>query len=265
VVAWIVFIVVLFQVLLLAGFYIFQYKFLFISSSLPENFKFSFQAPFEEAFIPSGKANIHGLYFKSEKRRGLVIYFHGNADNLAQWGELSGDFTAKGFDLLMVDYPTFGKSTGRLGQKQLVRMGFDVYDYCKQFYPESKLVLYGRSMGSGLASHVAAQRSPGLVILETPYVDIKTLVNYHAPKYTPTSLILSLSLSNKACIPAIKCPILLLHGTDDDIIPYQQAIELSKILAEKDKLITFNGGDHRNLGQYDLYHWELQKALDSVS
>jgi alpha-beta hydrolase superfamily lysophospholipase len=204
------------------------------------------------------------LYFKSKKRKGLIIYFHGNADNVAQWGELSSDFTNKGFDLLMVDYPTFGKSTGRLGQKQLVRMGFDVYDFCEQFYSENKLVLYGRSIGSGLASTVAAQRNPGLVILETPYVDIKTLVDYHAPRYTPTSLILSLSLSNKKCIPLIKCPVLLFHGTDDDIIPYEQAMELSKVLSKKDKLITIEGANHRNLNQYNVYHDELQKALDTV-
>jgi alpha-beta hydrolase superfamily lysophospholipase len=143
-------------------------------------------------------------------------------------------------------------------------MGFDVYDFSKKYYPEEKLVLYGRSMGSGIASKIATQRNPGLVILETPYVDTKKLVDFHAPRFTPTSLILSLRLSNKANIPQIKCPVIIFHGTEDEIVPYEQAEELTTVLKDSDTLITIKNGNHRNLNDYPLYHKELKRALDMV-
>ncbi|HYG38835.1 MAG TPA: alpha/beta fold hydrolase [Cytophagales bacterium] len=264
VVVWVVIILVAVQVLVGAFFYFFQFRLLFQATSLPRSYVFEFDQPFEEVFIKAGKSQIHGLYFKSQARKGCVVYFHGNADNLSRWGTIAPDFTEKGFDLLIVDYPTFGKSTGALNQNSLLEMGRKVYGYALKFYPQEKIVLYGRSMGTGIASKVAAENNPKLVILETPYLNIKELVDHHAPRFTPTSLILRLSLNNKENVKKIKAPVYIFHGTEDEIIPFNQAEELARYLKETDRFIIIKGGTHRNLNDYPQFHEELKNALSLI-
>lgn len=264
VVLWIVITFIILKLLVALGFYTFQYKLLFRSSPLPKAYEFKFEAPFEEIFIQSGKNRINGLLFKSKMQKGLIIYFHGNADNLAKWGLISPEFTQKGFDILIVDYPTFGKSTGSLNQLSLINMGTDVYDYCKKYYDEEKIILYGRSIGSGIASKVASERNPALLFLETPYVSIKKLVDHHAPNYAPTSLVLRFILSNKENIQKVKCPIMIFHGTDDPVIPFNHSKELSAFLKGKDKLVSFEGGNHNNLSSFSKYHEEMERFLATI-
>src|SRR5262249_21726676 len=93
--------------------YFFQEKFIFHPEKLPWNFKFKYDRPFKELFFDVERGvRINGLHFSVESRKGIVLYFHGNTRSIKGWAKYSRDFTRYGYDVVMVDYRGFGKSTG---------------------------------------------------------------------------------------------------------------------------------------------------------
>ena len=102
--------------------YFFQKYFIMRPARLPQNFQYTFENEFEEKFFdcPDG-GRINALHFKLDplKRKGVVLYFHGNSGNLTKWGELNEDFIKRGYELLVFDYRTFGKSTGKCTEEKL--------------------------------------------------------------------------------------------------------------------------------------------------
>ena len=124
----------IFYVLIVTLATIFKEKILFRNTKLDLNYQYQFKGNFEEMwFYPEANAKINALYFKTDSKatvgegrkssKGLVIYFHGNADNLKRWGKYAEDFTKNGYDILMIDYRQFGKSTGEMSEKDRKSVG----------------------------------------------------------------------------------------------------------------------------------------------
>src|SRR5690606_33840433 len=101
--------------------------------------------------IPDG-AVINGLHFKIENPKGVVLYLKGNSKSIKGWGKFAIDFTRQNFEVIMVDYRGFGKSTGRRTQKAIQKDLQLVYEKIKEKVPERFIILYGRSLGSGFAA-----------------------------------------------------------------------------------------------------------------
>src|SRR5436190_1275553 len=101
-------------IILIAGgtFYVTQEKMIFYPEPISADFKFKFNANFEELFIKSKDAEINALHFKTNNPKGVILYFHGNAGSLDTWGDLGEEFTRTGYDFFIFDYRGYGKSTG---------------------------------------------------------------------------------------------------------------------------------------------------------
>ena len=142
--------------------YFFQEKFIFFPEVLEKDYQFRF-APtekWEEFWLENGDAKLHGLLFQSPKPKGIIVYFHGNAGSLREWGTLSERFTGRGYELLIMDFRGYGKSRGKLSEKALLEDAQVSYDYAKARFAEDSIVIYGRSLGSGIAVHLAATNKP---------------------------------------------------------------------------------------------------------
>ena len=99
-----------------------QESLIFYPEILPPDYRFAFSEPFEEVTVPVEAAALNALLFKAPNPKGAVLYFHGNAGSLRTWGDVAGDFTSRGYDILIPDYRGFGKSTGKISnEKQLLR------------------------------------------------------------------------------------------------------------------------------------------------
>ena len=96
------------------GVYLFQEELIFQPKKLERNYTFHFNQPSQEYFIPTKDGEtLNALFFPSPtSSKGFILYFHGNAGNLQRWGEYAVDFTRLGYDILMIDYRGYGKSTG---------------------------------------------------------------------------------------------------------------------------------------------------------
>lgn len=258
------FLIVLYP-LVLGVFYLFQEQIIFHEKSLDQNFKYSFPGKFEEIWLkPSPNVNLNALYFHSQQdsTKGIVVYLHGNSKNLNRWGKHAPEFTRNGYDILIVDYRTFGKSTGPLSEAGLIQDGQAAYDYALKRFPKNRIILYGRSLGSGIAAQIALKNTPKMLLLETPYASLPAVAKQFLP-IAPFKKLSKYQLATDQIINQIQCPIHIFHGTKDRLVFYENSLVLCQKLGKKpaDLLTTIEGGGHRNLAEYKEYHSALDGLL----
>jgi len=137
--------------------YFFQEKIIFLPSKLPQDYSYSFSEPFKEFNLAAKDgAKLNGLHFKRENPKGVILYFHGNAGDLARWGEIATFFAQKEYDIVVMDYRTYGKSTGKLSEDALFKDAQLFYDYTLDKYKEEDIIVYGRSLGASIATYTAS-------------------------------------------------------------------------------------------------------------
>lgn len=249
-----------------SGLYFFQYKLLFYPSELTPDyiFKFKYDIPFEEKTIKyAGDKFIHALLFKPTNPVGRIMYFHGNGGALDSWGYVGEELAKKyNSEVLIIDYPGYGKSTAGVATSdeailESSKAAFEVFKSSTQ--NQLPIILIGRSLGSGVASHIAAQNNVQGLILETPYVSIKKMARIYVP--VVPEFIVKYELDNLKALKDIKIPILMIHGTNDSVIPYSQAQALFKQYPQIE-FITIESGDHNNLSVFPLY-WKVMDGFFS--
>lgn len=258
--------IVLIYVLLVAIAILLQENFLFRNTKLSMDYRYEFKGNFEEMwFNPEENVKLNALYFKADystKRKRLIVYFHGNADDLRRWGKHAVDFTRNNYDILMIDYRQFGKSTGELSETALHSDAAYVYEWAKKRFPENEIILYGRSLGTGIATRLAAENKPKMLLLETPYFNLGDVVNSYFP-LIPYNSILKYQFRTDLFIKQVQCPIHFFHGTNDAVVPYKSSLKLAALLNKKPSeiLTTIPGGRHKNLGEFQEYHTALDSLL----
>jgi len=246
--------------------YYLQDYMLFQPEKLPKDFKFSYdnQQTKEYNLKTRDGATINGLrFFPKGKSKGVVIYLKGNSKSIKGWGKFAVDFTRQGFDVLMIDYRGFGKSTGKRSQKAIKRDLQMVYNKVKERAKEENIILYGRSLGSGFATKLASMNNPKMLILDAPYYSLTKVTKRYAP-FMPLSLLIKYPLPTYKWIKYVRCPIHIIHGTQDKLIPFKTSIKLSKINPKLTKLHTIIGGGHKNLNNFESYHEMLDDILNST-
>ncbi|NOT73966.1 MAG: alpha/beta hydrolase [Cyclobacteriaceae bacterium] len=240
----------------------FQDSLIFQKKSLASDYAFKFAEPFEEHFIKTEDGqSLNVIIFKSKNTsRGLILYFHGNADNLQRWGNYAVDLTSLDYDVLMMDYRGYGKSTGTPDEINLYKDAQTILDWSRQNLVYSRLIIYGRSLGSAVASHLATTANPELLILETPFDELKGAV--HPPLKTVLGLFpLNYKFSNKEFLSLIKCKKVIIHGTNDWVVPLSSALELKPLLNEQDQFVIIKDGGHKNLRDFKEYHEVIRENL----
>ena len=241
-----------------------QEYFIFKPEKLSPDFKFKYDDHFEELFfdMPDG-ARINGLLFYDvgETTRGLVIYFHGNTRSIKGWAKYAKDFFAHDYDVLMIDYRGFGKSTGKRNEDKMYEDSQVVYNkMLAKGYLENHIVIYGRSLGSGFACKLASRNHPKMLILDAPYYSFSQLTNRFLP-FLPVTMILRFSIRTDEYIRFVKCPIYIIHGTKDFLIPFRSSVKLARLAPQHTRLVPIYGGGHNNLPSFPEYHRHLEDIL----
>ncbi|HEX2608025.1 MAG TPA: alpha/beta fold hydrolase, partial [Flavisolibacter sp.] len=150
-----------------------QELFLFHPKQLPMNHRFNFKESFQELNLPYQDHTISLVKFKARQpRKGLVLFFHGNMENIEHYRQYPAFFLRNGYDIWMIDYPGFGKTTGDRSESRICQDALYFYEQALLETTADSLVLYGKSLGTGVASFVASERKARQLILETPYYSI---------------------------------------------------------------------------------------------
>lgn len=240
--------------------YLFQEMLLFHPTVLEADHLFESEYPFEEVDLTMSDGTlINALHFKDSMSEGVVVFFHGNGGSLQSWSRTASDIVPKGYDLFIMDYRGYGKSTGEICKEQtLFEDAQEVYDHVALLYGQDKIVVYGSSIGTGIAAHVASKNTPWKLVLETPYYSMTDLASSMYP-FLPT-FILRYPLRTDQYLPNVSCPTLLLHGTKDEVIYYGSSEKLHALVPST-TFVTIEDGNHNNLSDYDRYHTALEEFL----
>jgi uncharacterized protein len=241
--------------------YFIQEKLIFKPEKLHQDFVYKYDAPFEELFfdIAPGVC-INGLHFKVKDPLGLILYFHGNSRSIKGWAKYAKDFYRYQYDVVLVDYRGFGKSTGKRSEHDMLNDMQFVYDTLTTKCPEHHIIVYGRSMGSGFAAKIASDNKPRYLILDAPYFSFKKTVERFLP-ILPVKFVLRFHMRTDKWIRHVNCHTYILHGTKDWLIPIVNSEKLQAISPRKITLIRINGGGHNNLPSFPEYHNFIRDIL----
>jgi pimeloyl-ACP methyl ester carboxylesterase len=160
----------------------------------------------------------------------------------------------------MIDYPGYGKSTGPLTEHRLYAYAEQLYKMAAAKMGKDSIVLYGKSMGTGIAAWLAARKNCRQLILETPYYSMTSLAAHYFPIY-PVNDMIRYKLPSYQYLQEVIVPVTIIHGTADGIIPYSNARKLLPVLKSTDRFISIAGGSHNNLSEYPLFHQTLDSLL----
>ena len=237
-----------------------QEKLLFHPDPATPGYKFDLNYT-SEVYIDVPGAKLHALYLHqpAEQSRGVVLFLHGNAGNLETWFTHADFWLETGYDVLMPDYRGFGKSTGKIeGEAQLNDDVLRAWNFVAANYKDKKRVIYGRSLGTGLAAHLATQISADLLVLVSPYTSMVDVAREYYP-WVPTG-ILRYPLKTNELLPQLTSKIILLHGTNDKLISIEHSKRLQK-LNPKAQLVEIPGAGHNDIHEFPKYISTLKNAL----
>ncbi|MFN3840787.1 MAG: alpha/beta hydrolase [Cyclobacteriaceae bacterium] len=241
---------------------VFQDALIFQAEKLDPTYAYSFELPFQEISISTDDGEtLNALLFSpADTSRGLILYFHGNAGSLQRWGNIASGLTAHGYQVLVFDYRGYGKSTGKPSEEGLYRDAEAIWEWATTHMPHQKQILFGRSLGSAVAAYLAARVNPDLLVLETPFDNLRGAVN---PVFRPLVNIFPLRYTFPTIdrVEQASCKKLIFHGTDDPVVSLNSALRLKNALRPADEFVILEGGTHDNLSEFVLYRQKLSEAL----
>lgn len=241
--------------------FLFQENIIFLPQKLSQDHRFTFRDQFEERHITMDDGTmLHGLLFKADGARGLIFYLHGNAGSLEGWGDVGEIYTPLGYDIFLLDYRGYGKSEGVIKtEPQLFQDVQTAYTEMLKEYKEDDIVVLGYSIGTGMATKLASGNNPRMLILQAPYYSLTDVTKKTFP-FVPTFL-LRYKLETFRYITGCTMPVVIIHGDQDEVIPYAQAVKLKSLLKEADTLITISGLGHNGMTHHEEYEGIIKRVL----
>ncbi len=232
--------------------YVTQERIILPASILAADYRFQFDQPFEEVWIPVQGASLHALHFKQPNPRGVVFFLHGNAGNLVSWTTGLDFYRRVNYDLFIVDYRGYGKSTGHIeNEAQLYADARAAYDAMAPLYRDKPIVIYGRSLGTALAASLARDVQPRLVVLVSPFSSLAASAAQAYP-WAP-EWVLKYPLRTDTIIGDVKSPILLIHGSEDKLIPLSHSERLKALARSPVELLVVPGAGHGDIHKFPVY------------
>lgn len=202
-----------------------QGQLLFIPRAPTAAFKSDFSLP---ANFGKEPAHIPCLFLKSPGGSSkVIIYFHGNAEDIGHTLELMEHVRdSLGIHIICVEYPGYGIYKGSSDANRIIEDGLNVYDYianeCK--WGEENIVVFGRSIGTGAAVQIAGCRKPAALLLMSAYTSIRGVIKNIAGSILQYAV--RERFRNKELMKLVTCPVFLIHGLKDTLIPYSESQEL---------------------------------------
>lgn len=214
----------------------------------------------DEVELPVGDGiSLNCLWMKEPASKGVILYLHGNKGSNRRCYHQAQTMAGNGYDIFMPDYRGFGKSDGEIvSEAQLFSDVQAAYDFLKKKYAEDKIVVVGYSIGTGMASYLAANNHPQQLVLLAPYTSVVDLKDGRAP-FLPDFL-LKYPLKNEEFLQGIKFPVTLFHGSFDEVIPFSCSEKLHAINPGLFKLVSLPEG-HRGVIFSPIFQETVRKIL----
>lgn len=200
--------------------------------------------PYEEVRLVAGDGvELQAWFLPSPADRGTVLFFHGNAGNLSHRLPSLALFHRLGWNTLILSYRGYGRSGGSPSEGGTYRDAAAAWRHLVEERGEApeRIVLFGRSLGGGVAAWLAERHAPGGVILESTFTSVPDLAAEVYP-FVPARLLVRNRYPTLSRLPRLRCPVLVVHSPDDDVIPYRHGRRLWEAAREPKRFLQIRGG-----------------------
>ena len=196
--------------------------------------------------------------------RGLVIYFGGNAEEVS--GQMHDAPMLAPWSVAAVNYRGYGLSEGRPSEAALVADALAIHDWLakRKDIDANRIVVFGRSLGSGVAVQLAASRRVAAVVLVSPFDSLRSIARKQYP-IVPVSLLLRHPFDSLAQAAGIEAPLLVIAGDEDDLIPSEYSQRLYDAWLDPKRWVLVPGADHNDIHLWPGYWPAMREFLDSVA
>ena len=219
------------------------------------------QLDYDDVIIKtSNDTIIHGWFIKHKNPRATLLFFHGNGGNISHRLESLSIFHSLGLSVFIIDYSGYGLSEGKPSEQGTYQDAEAAWQYLlneKQLTPD-KIIIFGRSLGGAVATWLAQQHQPKILILESTFSSVIDMGKHYYP-YLPVRLLTRIKYPSLERISSVKCPVLFIHSPDDDIVPYKLGRKLFEAANSPKEFIDIQGNHNEGFLQSSRTYIE---ALD---
>ena len=211
---------------------------------------------YQDVWITTSKGvRLHGWFVPAKQSKATVLFLHGNAGNISHRLDSIAIFRELGLDVFIIDYGGYGQSEGQPSEQGTYLDARAAWEYLVndcQIAPD-EIVIFGRSLGGAVASWLAAQTTPGAVILESSFTSAPDMA-YRLYPFLPVRLLTRLKYPVKENVKSLSSPLLVVHSQQDEIIPYDMGESIFAAAPEPKQMLVLtgdhNGGFMINRNQY---------------
>ena len=203
----------------------------------------------EHELTTSDGEKIIAWYVPAKPGRSVVLFFHGNGDFLAGRVSRFKGVTADGTGLVAVSFRGYAGSSGRPSEDGLLQDAEAAYAFTAERYAADRIVAWGFSLGTGVAVALAVKHRIAKLILEAPYTSTADVAAAAYP-LVPVRLLMRDQFHSDQRIGRVTVPLLIMHGTDDRVIPIRFGERLFAMAHEPKQFVRLSGGGHENLDDF---------------
>jgi hypothetical protein len=192
-------------------------------------------------FKSSDKNSLNGWFIPANGSGPTVIFCHGNAGNISHRLSKISILKGLGLDVFIFDYRGYGKSEGTPSESGLYKDTAAAYEYCVNVrkIPKDRIILYGESIGSAAVIDLARTAEVGALIAEEPFTSVKDMARLAFPFFP--HFIFSSRFDSLTKIKGLRCPKLIIHAVDDEIVPFEQGEALFVAAPPPKKFLKLRG------------------------
>jgi fermentation-respiration switch protein FrsA (DUF1100 family) len=192
--------------------------------------------------------SIHGWWVPHEDARMAILFLHGNAGNISHRLGRIALFHDLGASILIGDYRGYGRSEGRPSERGLYRDADAMYRHLREErgIPPERIVIFGKSLGGAVAADLAARKEAAGVILESSFTSLPDMAREVIP-LLPGKLMVRSRYDNLRKIPTVRMPILIIHGDEDRVVPFEMGQRLLDAAPEGTQFFPVPGADHNDV------------------
>lgn len=195
-------------------------------------------------FSTSDGETLHGWWVPHDDAFATILFFHGNAGNISGRIDIIDKLHGMGVNVFIFDYRGYGRSTGAPSEEGLYKDSEAALQYLvkNRSIPASNIVLHGRSLGGGPAAWLGERVQTAALILESTFTSVPDAGAHHYP-LLPVRMLANIDFDNLARVARCRCPVLIIHSPQDDVIPFAQSQRLFAA-AKNPKVFLELSGSH---------------------
>ena len=242
--------------------YIFQRRILFNTSGYPgKPSDYGLNLTKEIQILTEDKINLLSWYHKSNEKLPLLIYFHGNSFNIGDRAYRIKKYIDKDWNILIVSWRGFGGNSGKPTEKNFYKDGEAVLEWVSKNtnFSKNQIVIYGESLGSGVAVELGTKYKFLSVVLEAPFTSISEIAKKRYMIY-PAKYLVKDKFDNFSKIDKLKSPLLIISGKKDEVVPHNHSLMLLNRAKVIKKGVFIDEAIHNN-----LYDFGIEKDVISFN